>query len=110
MAHPKGAPKTPGSGRKKGTANKLTVTFKQAVLMTFNNIGGVVHFTEWAKANPSEFYKIAARLIPAEIAGSRTKPLVVEHRTVRSEPISETARWINEVLGRTEDRKLLNQK
>jgi hypothetical protein len=67
MAHAKGSPKTPGSGRQAGTPNKLTATFKEAVLMAFDNIGGVDHFTEWAKAHPTEFYKIAARLIPAEM-------------------------------------------
>jgi hypothetical protein len=35
--------------------------------MVFENIGGVEHLTEWAKANPTEFYKIAARLIPQEM-------------------------------------------
>jgi hypothetical protein len=67
MAHPKGEPKTPGSGRKQGTPNKLTTTFREAVLLAFDNIGGVDHFTEWAKSHPTEFYKIAARLIPAEM-------------------------------------------
>jgi hypothetical protein len=66
MAHAKGSPKTPGSGRQAGTPNKLTATFKEAVLLAFDNIGGVDHFTEWAKAHSTEFYKIAARLIPAE--------------------------------------------
>jgi hypothetical protein len=77
MAHLKGEPKTTGSGRKAGTPNKLTATFKQAVLMVFDNLGGVEHLTEWARANPTEFYKIAARLIPQEMqhSGSDGEPV-----------------------------------
>ena len=31
MAHAPGTPKTPGSGRKKGTSNKLTVQTREAL-------------------------------------------------------------------------------
>lgn len=76
----KGSPKPPGSGRKAGTPNKSTVAFKSAVLAVFHrmgeaegkggkNIDGEAAFLVWAKANPTDFYKIAARLIPHEVIG-----------------------------------------
>lgn len=54
-------------GRKRGTPNKLTTAFKDAVRTAYNGIGGHSAFAKWAKENPTEFYRIAARLIPTEI-------------------------------------------
>jgi hypothetical protein len=56
-------------GRQAGTPNKVTTAFKDAVRIVYEDIGGNVAFAAWARENPSEFYKIAARLIPTEIAG-----------------------------------------
>jgi hypothetical protein len=53
-------------GRPKGAKNKTTIAFKTAVLDAFNEMGGVVALLAWGKENQTEFYKIAARLIPAE--------------------------------------------
>jgi hypothetical protein len=55
-------------GRQVGSLNKLTVQFKTAVANVYLNLGGDEAFTQWARENPSEFYRIAARLIPAEAA------------------------------------------
>jgi hypothetical protein len=55
-------------GRRPGIQNRVTTMFKQAVSIVYENIGGHAAFTEWAMANPTEFYRIAARLIPAETA------------------------------------------
>ncbi len=57
-------------GRKKGAVNKLTATFKEALRIAFDGIGGPAHLMEWARDNPTEFYKIMARLIPVEVSGS----------------------------------------
>jgi hypothetical protein len=61
--------KHPESGRKKGVPNRLTSSFREAVLTVFRDIGGTEHLEQWALAHPTEFYKIAARLIPNEITG-----------------------------------------
>lgn len=53
-------------GRKAGTPNKITTAFKGAVQLTYDAIGGHAAFADWAKTNPTEFYRIAARLIPTE--------------------------------------------
>ena len=55
-----------GPGRPKGCKNKITVAMKTAVMLAFQNIGGDGAFAKWAKENPTEFYKIASRLIPTE--------------------------------------------
>ena len=56
-------------GRKQGVPNQLTKTVKERVLEVFNELQNdpVVNMISWAKEEPTEFYKIAAKLIPAEI-------------------------------------------
>ncbi len=71
----KGIEKT--GGRTKGTPNKLTATFREAVLLAYDNVGGHEAFTAWARENPTEFYRIAARLIPAEMGRSEDDRVIV---------------------------------
>lgn len=65
--------------RPKGTPNKLTTVFKEAVIRAYEGIGGDETFTQWAAENQTEFYKIAARLIPQEVAvQGEMRPLVID--------------------------------
>ena len=59
-----GKPKT--GGRLPGTPNRLTTAMREAVLCVYEGLGGHAAFLQWAKENPTEFYRIAARLIPGE--------------------------------------------
>ena len=54
-------------GRGKGTPNKITRAFREAVQIAYDEIGGDEAFAAWARENPTDFYKIAARLIPHQI-------------------------------------------
>lgn len=56
-------------GKPKGTLNTLTRTVKERVLDTFNELQAdkQTSLTGWAKIELTEFYKIAAKLIPADI-------------------------------------------
>lgn len=54
-------------GREKGTPNKITTVFKDAVRVVYEDIGGHAAFATWARENPTEFYRIASRLIPSEV-------------------------------------------
>lgn len=66
-------------GRKKGAVNRTTTVFKQAVLVTYDAIGGDAAFAEWATANPTEYYRIASRLIPQEVSTTvAMRPLVID--------------------------------
>jgi hypothetical protein len=69
MAFEKGHEKI--GGKVKGTPNKLTRTVKETVLAAFNDLqqDAKANITSWAKENPTEFYKIAAKLIPTEVKG-----------------------------------------
>ncbi|MCL4182841.1 MAG: hypothetical protein KJ011_05280 [Burkholderiaceae bacterium] len=63
-----------GKGRPPGIPNKINRAFKTAVLEVFEKNGGAEWMGRWAKENETEFFKIAARLIPTEVAGT------IEHK------------------------------
>lgn len=67
-------------GRRTGTPNKITRAFREAVQSVYHDIGGDSGFAEWARENRTDFYKIAARLIPQELrhAGGDGEPLTVQ--------------------------------
>ena len=80
MAFLPGRPKT--GGRRAGVPNRLTTAFREAVQVVYQRLGGHEAFLQWAKDNPTEFYRIAARLIPTEIRdkGDDNRVLVVVNR------------------------------
>jgi hypothetical protein len=57
------------AGKPKGAINKLTKTVKERVLEVFNELqtDPQANLLSWAKDEPTEFYKIAAKLIPSDI-------------------------------------------
>lgn len=68
-----------GPGRPPGQANKTTLIVKEAFKEAFQAIGGAQALADWAarsEKNRTEFYKLAARLIPTEITGADGKPLM----------------------------------
>lgn len=80
-------PPNAGKGRKPGVPNKTTAAMKEAFRKAFDEMGGVPALVKWGKANRTDFYKLAARLIPHEIVGPGTdgehlvKSIVHEHYT-----------------------------
>lgn len=64
----------PGNpGRQKGTPNRLSRTVKETVLEVFNKLqqeDSPVRLETWAEKEPTEFYRIAAKLIPTELTGT----------------------------------------
>ncbi|MDG4549857.1 MAG: hypothetical protein P9F19_01400 [Candidatus Contendobacter sp.] len=42
------------------------VSFRAAILRAFHKIGGVKHLAAWAEDNPTEFYRLAGRLLAQE--------------------------------------------
>lgn len=69
-----------GQGRPKGSPNKVTSSMKQAIAEAFEQLGGTNRMVQWALEDPkhlTEFYKLAARLIPVEtqVTGSNGGPI-----------------------------------
>jgi hypothetical protein len=56
-------------GRKEGVPNKTTAAVKEALTLAFEGIGGVEELKAWAKDNRTEFFKLWAKLLPAEVTG-----------------------------------------
>jgi hypothetical protein len=71
---------TPGPGRPKGVPNKTTATMKEAIAAVYDKLQRDkaredgdhtethAHFAEWAKDHPTEFYRIAAKLLPLQLS------------------------------------------
>lgn len=73
----KGHPKY--GGRKKGTQNKITMEVRLAVQKAFDELGGAEGLVRWAKSgNKTDFYRIASKLIPAQMTGLNGGPLQFE--------------------------------
>ena len=61
--------------------NKLTRTIKEAFERAFHHLQGAkgpAQLEEWARANPTEFYRLAARLIPTEIKADVTSDALAD--------------------------------
>lgn len=61
-----------GKGRKKGSVNKTTATMKAAIQSVYDQLQKDTgeehgHFLSWATEQPTEFYKIASKLLPMQV-------------------------------------------
>jgi hypothetical protein len=65
---PKGSPKS--GGRIAGTPNKTTKTVKETFQAVFHKLQEhpKANLLKWAESQPSEFYRIATKLIPTTLA------------------------------------------
>jgi hypothetical protein len=61
-------------GKPKGATNKLTKSVKEAFEVAFNELQGDenANLANWAKENTTEFYKLAAKLIPTSVNADLT--------------------------------------
>jgi hypothetical protein len=64
-------------GRGKGTPNKTTKMVKEVFATVFDEIqeDKKANLKSWAKENPTEFYKLASKLIPVQVGGDPENPL-----------------------------------
>ena len=70
MAHKKGTPKTKGSGRKKGTPNKVTGDVRAMIAEALDKAGGVEYLVAQAlKENPAAFLSLVRTITPTTIQG-----------------------------------------
>jgi predicted aldo/keto reductase-like oxidoreductase len=60
-------PKTPGSGRKKGTPNKVTADLRAMIMQAFNQLGGVSYLAKVAKVKPEVFCTLLGKTLPKEV-------------------------------------------
>lgn len=74
-----------GKGRPKGARNKSTASVKAALAEAFEKRGGVPSLLTWAESEPTEFYRLWSKMIPAEVemSGKGGGPLIVSVRIER---------------------------
>lgn len=87
QARPKKRPKY--GGRKAGTPNKATASVKEALSVAFDARGGVAALLDWADLNPTEFYKLWAKMLPAEVRTSGTLTLEVVEQIVDADSAND---------------------
>ena len=57
----------PGPGRPKGCRNHVTLELKEMIEKALMKAGGVRYLEEQAKANPSAFLTLVAKLLPRDV-------------------------------------------
>lgn len=60
-------PRVPGSGRAKGTPNKVTAKVKEAIEKAFELEGGVDYLRSVAQSDPRTFCGLLKELIPRDL-------------------------------------------
>lgn len=58
-----------GGGSRKGVPNKITASIKAAFEEAFKHLQttDTANLKAWAEKNPSEFYRLSSKLIPAAV-------------------------------------------
>lgn len=65
-------PRTPGSKA------KIPQTVKENIQAVFIRLGGTAAMADWARKNQTDFYKIYARMLPADLAGENNAPFTIQ--------------------------------
>ena len=73
--------------RPKGAKNAVGATAKENIINVFSKLGGTRGMAKWAQNNPSDFYKLYARLIPQQI----DMDVSIRECDVSAEPLSADA-------------------
>ena len=55
-----------GKGRPKGAENRVTKSLKQALLSSFESLGGETWLVQLAETDPKAYASLLSRLIPSE--------------------------------------------
>ncbi|MGR3218811.1 MAG: hypothetical protein ACUZ8H_03205 [Candidatus Anammoxibacter sp.] len=69
-----------GNGRPKGAGNKFTTQFKDLLTETYQALEKKKEtgLLVWAQNNPTDFYKICAKLIPLQITGEGGEAIKIQ--------------------------------
>lgn len=67
MPFEKGQPRPENAGRRAGTPNRTTANIKAMFEEVVERLGGPNALEEWAKSNPTEFWKCVSKLLPKDV-------------------------------------------
>ncbi len=85
--------KRPGSGRKKGSTNKLTSDVRQAIMEAFSILGGAEYLRKVATEDPKAFCALLGKLIPVKVAGDAEDPPVLR-MAIDAPPDETREQWL----------------
>lgn len=90
MAPPKGKPRPPNAGRKKGSVNKVTADIRQMISNALDKAGGVNYLLQQARENPASFLSLVAKIVPqkVDIGGQKDNPIII------STPLEAKRKWL----------------
>ena len=83
-----------GSGRKRGTPNKLTKDLKELIQGALEAVGGQAYLEKVAREQPAVFCALLARVLPLQHAGEIGGTLHVVERTVDRPPEETREQWL----------------
>jgi hypothetical protein len=80
--HPKGKPRPPGSGRAKGTPNRISAKFKEVLEIVIDRAGGAEGLWKWINASQENmkifWSQMAIKLLPLQLTGENGGPVQVQ--------------------------------
>ena len=86
--------KRPGSGRKRGSPNKLTADLRGIILGALQAAGGQDYLKKVAKDHPAAFLALLGKLLPLQHAGEIDGTLHVIERTIDRPPDETREEWL----------------
>lgn len=94
MPRAKGSPRPAGSGRQRGTQNRLTRQLKDLILAALDAAGGVEYLTRQAEAQPGAFLALIGRVLPLQVKAGGDEPtmpvrVIHEHSAAALPPAAE---------------------
>lgn len=66
-----------GKGRPKGSVNKITRDIREAVLQSFETVGGAAYLAEQARLNPTAYLTLVGKVLPLQVTGESGGPVKV---------------------------------
>lgn len=83
-------------GRPPGQLNKTTLTLRDAIMRCFTDLqkDPVNNLLEWAGREPTEFYRLASKLIPTEIVATVKETITVRLLEDEEDPGDESKDYV----------------
>lgn len=75
-------PPAAGSGRKKGSQNKITATIKEAIEQSFNQVGGAAYLVKMATEQPQAYMTLLGKVLPTQVNLKTNEPIAVTFKVV----------------------------
>ena len=83
-------PPAAGKGRKKGSVNKITKTIKEAIEVSFIQVGGAKYLAQMAIEQPVAYMTLLGKIIPQQVEMSGKDGAAIQLEQVKNDAQSFT--------------------